>query len=114
MNDEMDRDLNREVISHQHGSGQAMNRSKSLAWIPIPVLLGTMILMRAVNLPFAYNSPSLMLVLNFFVSFMLSVLIIRIIVRPILLSGSPGLLLLGCGVIFWGGCRCGRKRCCPG
>jgi PAS domain S-box-containing protein len=102
MSDEMDRNLDREAISDQRGSGQAPDRLKSLAWIPISVLFGTIILMRAVNPPFAYNSPSLMLALNFFVSFMLSLLIIRIIVRPILLRGSPGLLLLGCGVLLWG------------
>ena len=73
-----------------------------LAWLPIPVLLAALAGLWIADLPTAYESPSLLLILNIVFSMLASGVIAYLIARSFLVRRSPGLLLLGCGVIAWG------------
>ena len=73
-----------------------------LAWLPIPLLLATMAVLWAANLPGSYGSASLIMALNFVFSTLASGLIVYLVSRSFLTRGTPGLLMLGCGVLTWG------------
>ncbi len=73
-----------------------------LASLPIPLLLVTMAVLWAANLPGSYESPSLVMALNFIFSTLASGLIVYLVSRSFLTRGTPGLLMLGCGVLTWG------------
>lgn len=77
-------------------------RLRRLAWLPIPILLLTMAALWVADLRSTYESPHLMMFLNFVTRTLASVLIIYLAGRSFLSVGSPGLLLLGCGVTIWG------------
>ena len=73
-----------------------------LAWLPIPVLLVAIAVLWAANLPGSYESPYLLMALNLVFSTLVSGFIAYLIGRSFLIRGTPGLLMLGCGVIIWG------------
>ncbi|HVP11550.1 MAG TPA: PAS domain S-box protein, partial [Phycisphaerae bacterium] len=50
----------------------------------------------------AYESPRLLIALNFVFSLLASLLVAYLIGRSFLARGTPGLLMLGCGVMIWG------------
>ncbi len=77
--------------------------SRSLVWLPIPLLLSTMAGLWVADLRSSYESTFLLLVLNFVCSMLASCLIAYLVGRSFLARPAPGLLLLGCGVIAWGG-----------
>jgi PAS domain S-box-containing protein len=77
-------------------------RPSRLAWLPIPILFGAMVVLWAAALPGSYESPHLVLALNFVFSTLVSLFIAYLVGRSFLVRSTPGLLLLGCGVIFWG------------
>lgn len=77
--------------------------ARCLAWVPIPFLLGVMIALRALDLQASYESHSLAMVLNFITRTVASLLVVYLAGRSFLSSGDPGPLLLGCGVVIWGG-----------
>ena len=56
----------------------------------------------AANLPGSYGSASLIMALNFVFSTLASGLIVYLVSRSFLTRGTPGLLMLGCGVLTWG------------
>jgi PAS domain S-box-containing protein len=87
--------------SHKEQSGQAKSRLR-LAWLPIPLLLLTMDVLWAANLQTPHEFPHLLLALNFVFSTMVSLFVAHLIGRTFLVRGTPGLLLLGCGVLLWG------------
>ncbi len=70
--------------------------------MPIPLLIVTLAVLWAADIRTAYESPYLLLALNFVFSALVSLFIAFLIARSFLARGTPGLLLLGCGVIFWG------------
>jgi len=72
-----------------------------LAWFPIPVLLAAIIAARMAGLSGSYESPTLLLVLSFTFYTLVSLGTLYIIGRSFLASGSLGLLLLECGLVFW-------------
>ena len=72
------------------------------AWVSIPLLLLTMAVLWVADLRGAYESASLLLVLNFVCSMLASFCIAWLVARSFLVRPWPGLLLLGCGVISWG------------
>ncbi len=69
---------------------------------PIPLLLLTIAVLWASNPPFSYISPFLLLSLNIIFVTLVSLFVALLVGRSFLLRGSPGLLLLGCGILFWG------------
>jgi PAS domain S-box-containing protein len=70
--------------------------------LPIPLLLATIIGLRVADLHTSYESPNLMLGLNLVFSVLASLFIASLVGRSFLIRGTPGLLLLGCGVVVWG------------
>jgi len=73
-----------------------------LAWLPIPLLLVTIIALWAADLEASHDSPYLVIVLNFIFSVLASLFSAYLIGRSFLVTRSPGLLLLGCGMVIWG------------
>lgn len=71
-------------------------------WLPVPLLVVAIAVFWAADLEVAHESRFLLLALNFFFSTLVSVFIAHLVGRSFLLRGSPGLLLLGCGVVVWG------------
>ncbi len=82
---------------HPHTPGQ-WGRS---AWLPIPLLLAAIIAARLAGLRDTYESHALLLVLSFTFYTLVSLGTLYLIGRSFLASGSPGLLLLECGVVLW-------------
>jgi signal transduction histidine kinase len=73
-----------------------------LAWLPIPIFALAMVVLKAAGLQGAYDSPDLLMALNFVFSTMASLFIAYLVARSFLIQGTPGLLMLGCGVVIWG------------
>ncbi|MEN6338212.1 MAG: PAS domain S-box protein [Phycisphaerales bacterium] len=85
----------------EHGTPLARGSGR-LAWLPIPFLLGAIVALRAMDLPGYYDSVTLVVALNFIFSTLASFFIAYLVARSFLVRGTPGLLLLGCGVVLWG------------
>jgi PAS domain S-box-containing protein len=77
-------------------------RFRQLAWLPVPVLLATMVALRAADLRTSYESLNLLISLNFIFSTLVSLAVAFLMGRAFLLRSSPGVLLVGCGVLIWG------------
>ena len=75
-------------------------RPSRLAWLPIPILFGAMAVLWVAALPGSYESPHLLLALNFVFSTLVSLFIAYLVGRSFLARSTPGLLLLGCGVML--------------
>ncbi|WP_051299895.1 hybrid sensor histidine kinase/response regulator [Methylobacter luteus] len=73
-----------------------------MAWLPIPVLLAAILILWAADSQISYELPYLQIGLSFCFSTLASLLIAYLIGRSFMVYGMPGLLLLGCGVLFWG------------
>jgi PAS domain S-box-containing protein len=72
-----------------------------VAWLPVPLLLAAILATRAAGLSESYENDSLRLVLSFTFYTLVSLGTLFLIGRSFLTSGSPGLLLLECGVVLW-------------
>jgi PAS domain S-box-containing protein len=73
-----------------------------LAWIPIPFFLLAMIALWVVDVPVVYQSLELIAAINFIFSVLTSLVVVYLVARSFLVRSTPGLLLLGCGVLIWG------------
>ncbi len=73
-----------------------------VAWWPIPLLLAAVVVLRLTGVEGEHGSPVLLISLNFVFSALTSLIVAFLAARSFLLRGSPGLLLLGCGVLVWG------------
>jgi signal transduction histidine kinase/ActR/RegA family two-component response regulator len=73
-----------------------------LAWIPIPLLLAVIVALWLADLQTVYDSPSLVMALNFLTRTLASLLIVYLAGHSFSARGEPGFLLLGCGVAIWG------------
>jgi hypothetical protein len=71
------------------------------AWLPVPLLLAAVIAARVAGLSESYENDTLRLVLSFTFYTLVSLGTLFLIGRSFLTSGSPGLLLLECGVVLW-------------
>jgi len=78
------------------------DRLRSLAWLPIPLLLAATLVLWRADLRVAHESPYLLVTLNFVFTTTVSLFIAYLIARSFLIRGTPGLLMLGCGVLFLG------------
>jgi PAS domain S-box-containing protein len=72
-----------------------------LAWLPIPLLLAAIIVARIAGLHDSYEYDTLRLVLSVTFYTLVSLGTLYLIGRSFLASGSPGMLLLECGVLLW-------------
>ena len=73
-----------------------------LAWLPIPLLLAVIAGLWVADLRTAYESRTLMVLLNVFFTWLASLCICFLTARAFLGSGQPGLLMFGCGSLLWG------------
>jgi PAS domain S-box-containing protein len=82
---------------------QGLSRGKvaRLAWLPIPLLAAAIIAGRVAGLSESYKSETLTLVLSFTFYTLVSLGTLFLIARSFLALGTPGLLLLECGVVLW-------------
>ncbi len=80
---------------------QTTRKWARLAWLPILLLLVAIIATRVAGLGESYRSETLMLILGFIFYTLLSLGTLYLIGRSFLILGSPGLLLLECGVVLW-------------
>jgi signal transduction histidine kinase len=70
--------------------------------LPIPLFLAAILVLRAVDLPGSYDSVFLVIALNVAFGALVSLFVAYLIANSFLVCGTPGLLLLGCGVVLWG------------
>jgi hypothetical protein len=87
--------------AHSEARPWTPGRWSRLAWVPIPLLLVAIIAARMEGLRDSYESHTLLLILSFTFYTLVSLGTLYAVGRSFLGSGSPGLLLLECGVIFW-------------
>jgi PAS domain S-box-containing protein len=74
-----------------------------LAWLPIPLFLAALALLRAAGEPYVFeSSPELLFVLNTAFSFLGALIVAFILGRAFLARSVPSLLVLGAGVMVWG------------
>ncbi|MHB9106044.1 MAG: ATP-binding protein [Armatimonadota bacterium] len=73
-----------------------------LAWVPVLLLLTAVIVLRVANPPGAYESLGLLVVLNLLFQVLVSFFVAYLVGGSFLAGKTPGLLLLGCGVLLWG------------
>jgi PAS domain S-box-containing protein len=71
------------------------------AWVPLPVLLVSILVLWAAKPSFVYESAGLVLVLNIPFTLSTGALIAFLAGRSFASSGAMGTLLLGCGALFW-------------
>jgi PAS domain S-box-containing protein len=80
--------------------------SYRLRWLPIPIILATMAVLRVGDWGASYESPYVWMVLNFLFSTLASMFIAYLIARSFVVRGTPELLMLACGVFVWGAAGC--------
>jgi len=73
-----------------------------LAWLPIPLLLVIMAVFADAKLGDIHDSFYLRLALNFVFLTLVFLFVAYLVGRSFLSRSTPGLLLLGCGVLIWG------------
>ncbi|MHB8900805.1 MAG: MASE3 domain-containing protein, partial [Thermoguttaceae bacterium] len=73
-----------------------------LGWLPIPLLAAAIVGFWLADIPGSYESPGLVLALNLLFAVLVSVLVACLVGQGFRVHGSPGLLMLGCGLVVWG------------
>jgi hypothetical protein len=71
-------------------------------WVPIPLMIIMIAGLWAADLHIAYDSPTLLLLLNLGFNWLASVCICVLTARAFLDSGHPNLLMFCCGSLLWG------------
>lgn len=72
-------------------------------WLPIPLFLMAICSLLLWKMPGSYESPYLLLALNFVFAMLASLLTAYLAFRAFLVNGKPGPMVLGCGLLIWGG-----------
>lgn len=72
------------------------------AWLPVPLLLMALLILRAMPLPGIYSVYLLTLLLGLFFATLTSLLLIFLFSRSFLVTGIHYLLWFTCGALFWG------------
>lgn len=75
---------------------------EKLVWMPVLVLGFAIVALWVVDPKTVYESQFLLIWLNFVFSTLASILVVVLLSRSFLSRGAPGMLLLSCGVLFWG------------
>ncbi len=81
-------------------------RSRRWAWLPIPLILTVTVVLWAGDVRVSFESPYLLMALNFLFSTLASMFIAYLIARSFVVRGTPELLMLACGVFLWGAAGC--------
>jgi PAS domain S-box-containing protein len=89
------------ITSHLEAQNKTPGLWSRLAWLPIPLLLASIIAARMAGLNDSYEFNTLRLLLSVTFYTLVSLGTLYLIGRSFLASGSPGLLLLECGVLLW-------------
>jgi PAS domain S-box-containing protein len=87
-------------VIEEQGRNPATLRSLP-AWLPIPLLLGAIVLLRAANLQESYEPLYLVASLDLVFSLLVFLSVVYLISRSFLIRPQFGLLMLGCGVLIW-------------
>ncbi len=77
-------------------------KPRRFRWLPIPVFWLLVIALRIADLPEAYESTPLLLGLNFAFTTLAAFGVAVLLARAFMAEGDVALVLLGCGVVFWG------------
>jgi|GEM_PF-797743 len=85
----------------RHGASHAPMPHR-LAWLPIPLLLAAMAVLWAVDVRAAHESTGILLLLRVFFVLPVSLGIAGLVAYSFMANGEGRLLMLGCGVLFWG------------
>ncbi len=72
-----------------------------MAWLPVPLFGAATFLVWVADLRGVYESPDLLLVLNFVFSTLATLLAAYLLGRSFLIRAAPGVLVLGCGAVTW-------------
>ena len=72
------------------------------AWVPIPLLLLTMLALWVADLRTSYESRTLLILTNLVFTWLVSMCVALVAGRSFLANGQPGLLLFGAGALLWG------------
>ena len=73
-----------------------------LAWVPVPAFLLAILALWVADFRGSYESPAVLIGLNFIFSVLASLCIAYLLGRSFLARPKPGLLLVGCGALAWG------------
>jgi PAS domain S-box-containing protein len=71
-------------------------------WVPVPLLAAAVAALWAADLRGVFDPQSLLVTLNLLVSGVAGAVVAYLVMCSFLAAGSPGLLLLGCGMLLWG------------
>ena len=71
-------------------------------WLPIPLLVVAIVVLKALDWQTAHESEFLLMLFNFVFSTLASLLVVVLFGRSFLARATPGLLLFGSGVLLWG------------
>ena len=89
------------TVAHPEVRRYSPSRVGRMAWLPIPLLLTAIVLARLADVQSTYESHTLTLILSLTFYTLVSLGTLYLVGRSFLVLGSPGLLLLECGVILW-------------
>lgn len=87
---------------HPEAQTQTPGLWSRLAWLPIPLLIAAILVLKALDWQTAHESEILMMLCNFVFSTLASLLVVVLFGRSFLARGMPGMLWFGCGVLLWG------------
>ena len=90
-------------MRREHADNSYRDRPIWRQWpfIPVPVLFVAIIGLWFVDRAVPHESPALLIILNLLLATLPALAIAALFARGFLASGAPGLLLFGCGAVFW-------------
>ncbi|MFB3818919.1 MAG: PAS domain S-box protein, partial [Candidatus Methylomirabilales bacterium] len=86
----------------QRQAGSRLATLTRLAWLPVPLTAGGILLLAALELPFAYDPPLLVHTLNFALISAASLIVTYLAAWGYAFGGATALLFLGAGVLAFG------------
>jgi PAS domain S-box-containing protein len=89
-------------VTYLESQNQTPGLCSRLAWLPIPLIIAAIVVLKALDWQTAHESEILLMVFNFAFSTLASLLVVVLFGRSFLARGAPGMLLFGCGVLLWG------------
>ncbi len=78
-----------------------MSRPPRIAWAPLPILLLAVISLWFKNTQTPHESPELLIALNLVLATLPGLGMAFLFARNFLITGAPGVVLLGCGALLW-------------
>jgi PAS domain S-box-containing protein len=77
-------------------------RSSHLSWLPIPLILAAILVLRALDLRQPHESVWLAVLFNLVCSVLVSLWVAYLLARSFVVRPTPGLLMLDLGLVAWG------------